>query len=234
MDSDAGPAPSRADGRALSRSQEHHLRGVPVTISQGHRGCCRLYLPILILGRWVNEGVIGVFAGAAYLITAANLVARRPRRSSFHPSRMQFAAQGPRVYPARAVRINVFLVVAALACMPIIVFAGNRALQFVYGDEFALPTRVLVLLAIAVIPIAPSYLFSSVLAVFNYFRVEVYVWAGALRRCRIRWCGAAQGGVRSLEHRNDHRGGHELDTVRGGVPVHVVDCHRTDVGSVTR
>lgn len=153
--------------------------GVPVTISQGIAGVAA-YLPILVLGRWVNEGMIGVFAGAAYLITAANLVGAAAQTILISPFRMQFAAEGPRPPFRRAVRINLFLAVIVLACLPIIVFAGNPVLQFVYGAEFALPRRALVLLAIAVIPIAPSYLFSSLLAVFNYFSVEVYVWASAV------------------------------------------------------
>ncbi|MGO1592347.1 lipopolysaccharide biosynthesis protein [Ancrocorticia sp.] len=153
--------------------------GVPVTISQGIAAIAA-YLPVLILSRWVSEEAIGVFAAAAYLITAANLVGAAAQTVLISPLRIQYASQGAQPTFRRALRVNGVLLAIGVICIPIIVFLGNPVLQFVYGQEFSLPQSALVLLALAVVPIAPSYLFSAVLSVFNYFRIEALVWACAV------------------------------------------------------
>lgn len=152
---------------------------LPVTISQGIAGVAA-YLPILLLGRWADNAVVGVFTGAAYLITAANLVGSVAHTILITSFRTQFFSQGAWHTYQRAVKISIVLLALVLALIPVIVYLGNPILRFVYGPEFSLPHTALIVLGIAIIPIAPSYLFSAVLAVYNRFRVEALIWVVAI------------------------------------------------------
>lgn len=167
-----------ADG-PLSGASTILRASVPVTVGQGIAGVAA-YLPILLLGRWADTAIVGVFTGAAYLITAANLVGSVAHTILISSFRRQFSTQGAWRTYRRALKICGVLLLVVLALIPAIVFLGNPVLQFVYGPQFSLPRVALLLLSVAVVPIAPSYLFSAVLAVYNRFRAEAIVWLCAV------------------------------------------------------
>lgn len=161
---------------ALKGGYRHILRaGIPTTISEA-LAALSLYLPILFLSVIADNATAGVFATAAYLLTAVNLSGFTLKEVLITSFRWTFEDSGSRVLLRRAHKVAGVIVVFVGATTPVVILAGSPVLQFVYGEEFALTYLELTLLSVAMLPIASSYIYEGVLNVLNAYSGQAWIW----------------------------------------------------------
>src|SRR5699024_5295186 len=97
-----------------------------------------LYLPILFLSVIADDATTGVFATAAYLLTAANLTGDTLKDIFITSFRWTFEESGARKLLRRAHKVSGALIILVVVAIPIIIFAGSPVLEFIYGDEYSL------------------------------------------------------------------------------------------------
>lgn len=149
--------------------------GVPTTISES-LAALSLYLPILFLSVIADDATTGVFATAAYLLTAANLTGDTLKDIFITSFRWTFEESGARKLLRRAHKVSGVLIILVVVSIPIIIFAGSPVLEFIYGDEFALTHLELAVLSAAMIPVASSYIYEATLNVLNAYAGQAWIW----------------------------------------------------------
>ncbi|OAV61777.1 lipopolysaccharide biosynthesis protein [Enteractinococcus helveticum] len=149
--------------------------GVPTTISES-LAALSLYLPILFLSVIADDATTGVFATAAYLLTAANLTGDTLKDIFITSFRWTFEESGARKLLRRAHKVSGALIILVVVAIPIIIFAGSPVLEFIYGDEFALTHLELAVLSAAMIPVASSYIYEATLNVLNAYAGQAWIW----------------------------------------------------------
>ena len=149
--------------------------GLPTTVAEG-LASVSTYLPLLLLAVIADESVAGIYATAAYLFTFANLFGSILKNVLITSFRWSFERDGGRRLLRRSHRLVAVLVGFGVAVTPVIILAGSPVLQGVYGEEFAFTYKELTLLALAVVPIAPSYVYSTTLNVFNKYDGQAWIW----------------------------------------------------------
>ena len=149
--------------------------GVPTTISES-LAALSLYLPILFLSVIADDATTGVFATAAYLLTAANLTGDTLKDIFITSFRWTFEDSGARKLLRRAHKVSGVLIILVVVAIPIIIFAGSPVLEFIYGDEFALTHLELAVLSAAMIPVASSYIYEATLNVLNAYAGQAWIW----------------------------------------------------------
>ena len=149
--------------------------GVPTTISES-LAALSLYLPILFLSVIADDATTGVFATAAYLLTAANLTGDTLKDIFITSFRWTFEESGPRKLLRRAHKVSAVLILLVVIAIPLIIFAGSPVLEFIYGDEFALTYLELAVLSAATIPVASSYIYEATLNVLNAYTGQAWIW----------------------------------------------------------
>lgn len=153
--------------------------GIPVMMSQGVASFST-YLPVWLLSRWADSGVIGVYSAAAYLLTAANLVGSSTQTVLLPSFRSRFESTGHVGLLSRASRLASILAIGGVLAAPIAVTFGSSILAMLYGSGFEMSRFSLLLLSIAAIAVAPSYVYSVVLVVLNRYKTELLIWVVAL------------------------------------------------------
>lgn len=175
-----GAQPDGADARGDVRAALLTVRsGLPVALSQGV-ALMAAYLPTLLLASLFDAAAVGVYAAAAYLITAANLLGASLQILLLTSFRRIYESQGPQHLFLMAVRSALPLLAVGLAGGIAVARWGNEVVKSVYGDSFEVPGAGLVLLAIGAALVAPSYMFSMVLVVLNAYGAELYIWIAAV------------------------------------------------------
>ena len=149
--------------------------GVPTTISES-LAALSLYLPILFLSVIADDATTGVFATAAYLLTAANLTGDTLKDIFITSFRWTFEESGARKLLRRAHKVSGVLIILVVVAIPIIIFAGSPVLEFIYGDEFALTHLELAVLSAAMVPVASSYIYEATLNVLNAYAGQAWIW----------------------------------------------------------
>lgn len=165
-------APVRSGYRGILRA------GLPTTLAEG-LASISTYLPLLLLAIIADEETAGIYATAAYLFTFANLAGSILKNVFITSFRWTFEQEGTRQLLHRSHRLVGGLFGVAFFAAPVIIFAGSPVLQFVYGEEFVFSYGELAILALAVLPIAPSYIYSTTLNVFNWYDGQAWIWLSA-------------------------------------------------------
>ncbi|WP_176697154.1 lipopolysaccharide biosynthesis protein [Microbacterium sp. 3J1] len=173
---------------AASRPSESHgdrgyreiLRaGAPTTVSESLAAFAS-YLPVLVLSLLADETLVGVFAAAAYILTFANLVGAILKNVLITPFRQTLESVGEDHVRHRAHRLALGLGAASSVAALTVALFGGPVLRVIYGPEFEMPEVPLILLAVAVIPIASSYIYSTFLNVTHRFSGQAWIWVLAL------------------------------------------------------
>jgi O-antigen/teichoic acid export membrane protein len=149
--------------------------GIPTTVSEA-LAALSTYLPILFLSVIADNATAGIFATAAYLLTAANLSGFTLKEVLITSFRWTFEDSGANALLHRAHKVAGIIAAIVAASIPIVIFAGSPVLQFVYGEEFALTYLELTLLSVAMLPIASSYIYEGVLNVLNAYSGQAWIW----------------------------------------------------------
>lgn len=160
---------------AISGYHQILKAGLPTTVSEV-TASVSAYMPILFLSIISNERDVGIYTGAAYLLTFANLAGAILKNVVITPFRIDYEISGTPTLLHGAHRKSVILLACSVVLAPIVVAFGSPVLEFVYGPGFGLSYGELTLLALAVVPIASSYLYSAVLNVLNAFTSQAWGW----------------------------------------------------------
>lgn len=149
--------------------------GFPTTISET-LAALSTYLPILFLSVIADDVTTGVFATAAYLLTAVNLSGSTLKDILITSFRWTFEDSGPHALMRRAHKVAGIIAVSVAATIPVVILAGSPVLQFIYGEEFALTYWELTILSVAMLPIASSYIYEGTLNVLNAYSGQAWIW----------------------------------------------------------
>lgn len=150
--------------------------GVPTTIAEG-LAAIAIYMPLLFLAAVTDdEAVAGIYATAAYLLTFANLSGAILKDALITTFRLTFEQFGQGPLMRKSHKMVGGMVAIGLLVSPVVIFAGSPVLQFVYGEGFHLSYAELTLLALATIPIAPSFIYSGTLNVLNAYSGQAWIW----------------------------------------------------------
>lgn len=161
---------------ALKGGYRRILRaGIPTTIAEA-LAALSLYLPILFLSLIADSATTGVFATAAYLLTAVNLSGFTLKEILITSFRWTFESSGSSVLLRRAHKVAGLIALSVGVTIPVVILAGSPVLQFIYGEEFALTYLELTVLSVAMLPIASSYIYEGVLNVLNAYSGHAWIW----------------------------------------------------------
>lgn len=149
--------------------------GVPTMISEALAVVAN-YLPIILLGQIADEAEVGVFTTAAFLLTFAHLSGSILKDIWITSFRLTLEKYGSDVMFRQSHRMAILLVALGLAAAPVVIAAGSSVLQFIFGSEFGLTYVELTLLALAALPIMPSYVYTVSLNVLNRFSEQAWIW----------------------------------------------------------
>ena len=150
----------------------------PITAAQLF-GSLLLYLPTLYLGAAADLGAVGLYVGAAYLLTVADLIGASVAKLLITPLRRRRAAEGDRAVTAA---VNAWARRALMLGIPVlalIVPVGPAAFRLVYGDSFNLPVSIMAALGGAALAIVVSHLQSVALNVLNRYYAVLTSFAAA-------------------------------------------------------
>ncbi|RJN31599.1 lipopolysaccharide biosynthesis protein [Nesterenkonia natronophila] len=150
--------------------------GVPTMISDSLAVVAN-YLPILLLARIADEAEVGVYTTAAFLLIFTHLSGSILSGIWITSFRLTFEIEGSHVMLRQSHRMATALIVIGLLAVPVVIAAGSPALQWVFGPEFGMTYAELTLLAVAALPIMPTYVYTVSLNVLNRFAVQAWVWA---------------------------------------------------------
>lgn len=153
--------------------------GAPTTVSESLAAFAS-YLPVLVLSFLADEALVGVFAAAAYVLTFANLVGAILKNVLITPFRQTLEGAGVEHVRHRAHRLAFGLGAASSVAALAVALVGGPILRVIYGPEFEMPELPLILLAVAVIPVASSYVYSTFLNVTHRFSGQAWIWVLAL------------------------------------------------------
>ena len=153
--------------------------GVPTTLSET-LAALATYLPVLVLSRIAEESRVGVFAAASYLLTFANLAGAIAKNLLITSFRQSLEGDGVKALSRRSHRLAFKIGLVGCAGTPLVILLGDPMLRLFYGDEFGMAYGELSLLAIATIPIAPSYIYSTTLNVLHRFSIQAWIWVTAV------------------------------------------------------
>jgi len=171
--------------------------GFPTMLSEGFASLSS-YLPILVLSRIADESRLGLFTAASYLLTFANLAGAIIKNIVIGSFRQILESEG-KAKLLRVVHSRVgLLVVIAVVCSPIIVLFGDPVLRWIYGDEFGMSMLDLGILAFALIPVAPAYVYSAMLNVMELFTSQAWIWGLAIAFGLVGGLSAVEFGAESL------------------------------------
>ena len=149
--------------------------GMPTALSEALASLAN-YLPIILLARIAEESRVGVYSTAAYLLTVANLVGAIAKNVLITTFRLTVEQEGFRPLLQRTHKIALALGALALGAAPVIILSGDPVLRWVYGDGFGMSQGELAVLAVATLPIAPGYIYSTALNVLNRFTSQAWSW----------------------------------------------------------
>lgn len=166
---------SAADSSARSGYRRVLAAGVPTMISESLAVVAN-YLPILLLARIADEAAVGVFTTAAFLLIFTHLSGSILGAIWITSFRLTLEVQGSGIMIRRSHRMAAVLLVLGLLGVPLVIGAGSPALQWVFGPEFGLTYAELTLLAVAALPIMPTYVYTVSLNVLNRFSAQAWVW----------------------------------------------------------
>lgn len=138
------------------------------------------YLPLFVLSRLADEARVGIFAAASYLLTFANLSGAIVKNILITRFRRTFEAHGARSLMSSSHRYAWALAIAGVGISPIVVVFGTPLMRFVYGTDFEMSYAALAILALAVIPIAPAYVYSTTLNVMHRFTSQAWIWVSSI------------------------------------------------------
>lgn len=131
-----------------------------------------MQLPILMLASSGNATTVGIYAAAAYLLTAAGLIGASMQTLLITPFRSLRQVKGDREVVARAFKATRTVLTVALVPAIAVIVWGSPILKLVYGRGFAVDSLSLLLLAGAAIFTLAAYVLSVALNVLNgYFKV---------------------------------------------------------------
>lgn len=143
-------------------------QSAPVTTSQ-FLASLLFQIPILLLGWYAEDAVVGVFAGAAYLLTVANLIGSTIQTVLITPLRARLQASG-----VRSLRAPVYGLLMRVGCFgaaggTVVIFAGSNVLELVYGPGFGVGRWPLALISAAAVLTIMAYVLSVTLNVLNEY-----------------------------------------------------------------
>lgn len=141
---------------------------IPVTIAQG-LAAWATYLPVQLLTMWASAEVVGVYASIAYLLTATNLLGSSLQTILVTPLRYIFELGGKAKMLIKGLRYSATSIGIGLPLIPIVGFAGQAVIHFIYGPEFSVNLSVLFVLGLTAIAIVPSYILGTVLSILNRY-----------------------------------------------------------------
>lgn len=140
---------------------------VPMTAAQ-MLSALLSYVPLWWCQVLGGQSAVGIFSGAAYVVTAAHLAGA---------SAQTLVLPGYRAAPAlawaRSRRLGRRLLLVGLIAAVVIVVLGDRVLRFVYGPAFGVGPAALVWLAVAVAFTAPAYVVGSSLMAANRYTTQM-------------------------------------------------------------
>ncbi|PFG30675.1 lipopolysaccharide biosynthesis protein [Paramicrobacterium agarici] len=180
-----------AGARRLSRQQSSErveegngireiLRaGLPTTVAE-FLAAFASYLPILVLSRIAGEALVGLFSAAAYLLTFANLSGAIAKNILITAFRRTLADEGVRALLRRSHRVVWGVGLVGCCAAPFVILLGDPVMRLVYGPGFGMSYGDLALLTVALIPIAPSYIYSTTINVLERFSSQAWIWVMAL------------------------------------------------------
>lgn len=153
---------------------------MPVTAAQ-FLSTLLFQLPVIVLG-WVSDpATVGIFAGAAYVLTVASLFGAAIQTTLITPLRTRRERLGDHAVSIFVWRTVYWVLLGGL--VPSILFSiyGSTALQTVYGSRFEMSALELGLLAVSATLIVASYVFSVGLTVLNqYARVATVLFMSSV------------------------------------------------------
>lgn len=138
------------------------------------------YLPVLILSKIADDSRVGIYAVASYLLTFANLSGAILKNVLITPFRHTLEADDSNALLRRSRRLALICGLIGVAGAVPVVVLGGAVIRAVYGPEFVMSYTELGLLSVAAVPLAPSYVYSTALNVFNRFAGQAWIWAGTL------------------------------------------------------
>lgn len=138
-----------------------------------------LALPTLFLGNLGDLSTVGVFVGASYVLTFANILGASLSKVVITPWRKLVEVEGSEAifFQVRAVTVKAAIV--ALPVVVVFVVWGSTVVRGVYGPEFALSRTELGLLAIASFSIVLAHIQSVGLTVLNRYYSVVWSFLAA-------------------------------------------------------
>ncbi|MFW6597665.1 lipopolysaccharide biosynthesis protein [Propionibacteriaceae bacterium Y2011] len=140
----------------------------PVTASQ-FLATFLFQLPVFALSWVADAGTIGVFAGAAYLLTVAGLTGSTLQTVLITPFRRIREHDGVHALRRRAGRITVRAVLVSAGFGVLVTALGSPVLTLVYGPGFEMGYVPLALLAVAAVATIGAFVMSVTLNVLNRY-----------------------------------------------------------------
>ncbi|WP_336648662.1 lipopolysaccharide biosynthesis protein [Microbacterium sp. MMO-10] len=153
--------------------------GFPVMLAEA-LASASTYLPVLILSKIAEESRVGIYAVASYVLTFANLSGAILKNVLITPFRHTFEAEGSNALLRRSRRMAIVCALVGIAGAVPVVLLGGAVIRAMYGPEFVMSYAELGLLSVAAVPLAPSYIYSTTLNVFNRFVGQAWIWAGTI------------------------------------------------------
>ncbi|WP_143008325.1 hypothetical protein [Tessaracoccus oleiagri] len=146
---------------------------IPVTSAQ-LLASLLTYLPVLFLSMWGDLATVGIYAGVAYVLTAADLMGSTLAKLMISPLMEVAKNCGRAAVASTSRRLTLRIMIVGLGICAALMQWGSGFFSWVYGPEFALPWYSLALFALAAIFIVMSYTLSVSLNVLNaYLSVTV-------------------------------------------------------------
>lgn len=125
-----------------------------------------------------DAGAVGIYAGASYLIVAANLLGSSLATVAI-PTYRRRHAEGENVV-SLSIRTSLRWIALGLVGALAAVAFGPQVLDQVYGEEFVMPRSHIALLALAAVLTVPTYLLNVVMLVKNRYRSQTLVSMGSV------------------------------------------------------
>ena len=155
-------------------------------------------LPIVFLAILAGPSVVGVFAAAGYLLTAAALVGSSLQTVLITPFRRLMAEQGKSGLWNASRGVTARVVAGGTIFGIFVVLLGNPVLNVVYGGGFGMHWVPLALLAVAACSTVGAFVLSVTLTVLNRYGVVTWGMGGACLMSALSGVSLAFAGVDPL------------------------------------
>lgn len=133
-----------------------------------------LYIPVWVLGVFADISVVGIFAGIAYVLTAADLIGSSISKILITPLRNLGQRSGSISVVRKVNFISIWILLIGVPIGGVFMLVGSPLFQWIYGPEFSVSPIVLCLFAAGCVFVILSHVQSVCLNVLNrYYRVAV-------------------------------------------------------------